>query len=130
MVGTKGSLTLDPAYSHSSPIEMIRRDRAGQAQQAVFPKTDQVAAELSYFADCVRTGREPEPYGWEGLHDVAIINAILESARTGQAVDLPLEDRRQRPGAHQARQKPAQGQTRPGPRRPPAGDPRGPRHVA
>jgi predicted dehydrogenase len=106
VAGTKATLTLDPAYSHSSPIEMILETERGK-QRKKFPLSDQVAAELSYFAECVRTGRDPEPDGWEGLHDVAIIRAILESARTGRAVDLHLEDRRQRPGAHQARKKPA-----------------------
>jgi glucose-fructose oxidoreductase len=106
VVGTKASLTLDPAYTHSAPIEMILETERGRKRKK-FPLGDQVAAELSYFADCVRTGRDPEPDGWEGLHDVAIIRAILESARTGQAVDLQLEDRRQRPGAHQTRKKPA-----------------------
>ena len=107
MAGTKASLTLDPAYSHSAPIEMILEKGGGKKQRKKFPLSDQVAAELSYFAECVRTGRDPEPDGWEGLHDVAIIRAILESARTGHAVDLHLEDRRQRPGGHQARKKPA-----------------------
>jgi glucose-fructose oxidoreductase len=106
VVGTRASLTLDPAYTHSAPIEMVLETERGK-QRKKFPLSDQVAAELSYFAECVRTGRNPEPDGWEGLHDVAIIRAILESARTGLSVDLHLEDRRQRPGAHQTRKKPA-----------------------
>ncbi len=107
VAGTKASLTLDPAYTHSAPIEMILEKGGGKKQRKKFPLSDQVAAELSYFAECVRTGRDPEPDGWEGLHDVAVIRAILDSARTGHAVDLHLEDRRQRPGGHQARKKPA-----------------------
>jgi predicted dehydrogenase len=107
VAGTKASLTMDPAYSHSAPIEMILEKGGGKKQRKKFPLSDQVAAELSYFAECVRIGRDPEPDGWEGLHDVAVIRAILDSARTGHAVDLHLEDRRQRPGGHQARKKPA-----------------------
>jgi predicted dehydrogenase len=107
VLGTKASLTLDPAYTHSAPIEMILEKGGGNKQRKKFPLSDQVAAELSYFAECVRTGREPEPDGWEGLNDVAVIRAILDSARTGHAVDLHLEDRRQRPRGHQARKKPA-----------------------
>jgi predicted dehydrogenase len=107
VAGTKASLVLDPAYTHSAPIEMILEKGGGKKQRKKFPLSDQVAAELSYFAECVRTGRDPEPDGWEGLNDVAVIRAILESARTGHAVDLHLEDRRQRPGGHQARKKPA-----------------------
>lgn len=66
-----------------------------------FPKHDQIAAELVYFTECVRADREPEPSGWEGLHDVAIVSALLESARSGQAVPLHLPDKRERPSKKQ-----------------------------
>ena len=105
VVGTKGSLTLDPAYSYTDKITLtIEAERGGRKQ--VFPKSDQVAAELAYFAECVRGDRQPEPNGWEGYHDVAIINAILESARTGKRVALSLANKRQRPGIAQAKRKP------------------------
>jgi glucose-fructose oxidoreductase len=105
VVGTKGVLTLDPAYSYTDKITLsIESEKGGRKQ--VFSKADQVAAELAYFADCVRNDREPEPNGWEGYHDVAIINAIHESARTGKSVPIKLEDRRQRPTGKQAMRKP------------------------
>jgi predicted dehydrogenase len=106
VAGDKGSITLEPAFSHSTPIKMIRQTARG-AHKRVFPRTDQVAAELSYFADCIRQDREPEPNGWEGYHDVSIITAILRSARTGEVVELSLEDRRARPHGGMARRKPA-----------------------
>jgi predicted dehydrogenase len=106
VAGDKGCITLEPAFSHSSPIKMVRETPRGSHKQT-FRKTDQVAAELSYFADCIQRDREPEPNGWEGYHDVSIITAILESARTGQLVELSLEDRRERPSGRMAHHKPA-----------------------
>jgi predicted dehydrogenase len=105
VVGTRGTLTLDPAYSYTDKIQLQIESERGSKKQS-FPKTDQVAAELVYFADCVRKNRDPEPNGWEGYHDVVIINAILESARTGKTVAINLQDKRQRPTANQAISKP------------------------
>jgi predicted dehydrogenase len=39
-------------------------------------------------ADCIIDDREPKTGGEEGLQDVRIIEAILESARTGRTVPL------------------------------------------
>jgi glucose-fructose oxidoreductase len=109
VVGSAGTLTLEPAYTHAAPIVMTSRTTRGERRRT-FPKTDQVAAELAYFADCVRRDREPEPSGYEGLHDVAIIQAILQAARSRVAVTLALEERPRRPGGGQATSRPAQGQ--------------------
>lgn len=106
VVGTRGSLRLDPAFSHTKPLAMEERRQRGKPKRRQFPQTDQVAAELAYFAECVIEDREPEPSGWEGFHDVRIIEAILKAARTGRRVELRLEPRRQRPGLPQARRRP------------------------
>jgi glucose-fructose oxidoreductase len=108
VVGTKGRVRLDPAFSHTSAIELSEETERGSKRRR-FAKRDQVAAELTYFAQCVREDREPEPSGWEGLHDVRIIEAILESGRTGRRVALDLEERRQRPSRRQVIEKPAVG---------------------
>jgi predicted dehydrogenase len=104
LVGTKGSLRLDPAYEYAAPITLETR-LGGKTRKKVFKKTDQVAAELDYFADCVARDREPEPSGWEGLHDVRIIQAVMEAAATGKKVRLSLPDRRQRPTGKQGMQR-------------------------
>ena len=44
---------------------------------------DEVAPEIIYFSDCIRTGKTPEHSGREGLPDVRIIRALYRSARTG-----------------------------------------------
>jgi hypothetical protein len=78
----------------------------GKTREQTFPKRDQFAPELVYFSECIMTGEDPEPSGWEGLADVRIIRAIYESADTGAPVTLPPFDKRERPSLAQAMRKP------------------------
>jgi glucose-fructose oxidoreductase len=88
VVGTKGSLDVEPAYEYAEAIS--HRLRVGErTEKKKFPKRDQFGPELVYFSDCVRNGREPEPSGAEGLADVRVIEALLRSARSGGPVRLP-----------------------------------------
>ncbi len=66
-----------------------------------FQRRDQVAAEIDYFARCVREDRDPEPSGWEGLADVRILQAILGSARFGRSVPITPVPRTSRPDLSQ-----------------------------
>lgn len=54
------------------------------------PVTDRklIAAEMYDFVEAVRMGRPPEADGSVGLRSVAIIYSILESAHSGQPVDV------------------------------------------
>jgi glucose-fructose oxidoreductase len=96
LIGTKGLLTLDPAYEYSQPIKRSLTI-AGKTLKKEFPKRDQFAAEIVYFSDCILQNKEPEPSGLEGLADVRIVQAIYESARTGKAVRLPEMPNKKRP---------------------------------
>ena len=58
-----------------------------------FSKSDQFAPELLYFSDCVLNDRDPEPSGEEGLADVQIIEAMLESVASGRPVRLEIRQR-------------------------------------
>lgn len=88
LIGTKGLLTLDPAYDYSKPLE--RHLTIGeQTTSKKYPKRDQFAAEIEYFSDCILNDEEPEPSGLEGLADVCVVEAIYESARTNKFVELP-----------------------------------------
>jgi predicted dehydrogenase len=105
LVGSKGSLRLDPAYEYAEP--MVLQTRIGEkVRKRRFGKRDQIAPELEYFARCVRRDEEPEPSGWEGLHDVRIIRSILESARTGKTVTIHLPNKQERPSGEQAIKRP------------------------
>lgn len=105
VVGTEGTLSLDPGYSHAARTTLTIEGQRGE-RRTIFPVVDQIAGELDYFAACVRSGRDPEPSGTEGKNDVTVIRAILEAARTGRRVALVLEEKEARPTRRQARAKP------------------------
>jgi glucose-fructose oxidoreductase len=105
LVGSKGSLRLDWAYEYAAPMELTIRSGEKTRKQR-FPKRDQIAPELEYFARCVLQDQEPEPSGWEGLHDVRIIQAILQSIRSERKVNLDLPDKPLRPDRRQSIERP------------------------
>src|SRR6185436_14641933 len=72
VMGAKGSLCLSPSYEFSEPLT-LEIATGEKTTKKTFKKRDQVAAEIEYFANCVASGREPEPSGWEGLRDVQIV---------------------------------------------------------
>jgi glucose-fructose oxidoreductase len=105
IVGTKGHLRMDPSYELAESL--TRTLTIGQrTSRRTYPKRDQFAPELLYFSDCILKDREPEPSGREGLADVRIIRALLESARTERPVKLAQFDRGRRPTVAMERRRP------------------------
>ncbi len=100
VVGTKGSICVEPAFDFASPKTMWI-SRGEKTSQKKFAKRDQVAPELDYFSDCILKDRQPEPSGLEGLIDVMIIQAIHRSLETGSPIELEIPRRRLRPGLRQ-----------------------------
>lgn len=45
-------------------------------------------AQLAYFLDCIKTGRQPNPGGAEGLANMQVVDAAYKSAQTGQVIQL------------------------------------------
>ncbi len=106
VVGTKGDLRMDSAYTYAGDLKQeITVD--GEKQEQSYPAGDQFGAEIQYFSDCVLNNKEPEPCGREGLADVRIIRAILESAQTGKPVKLDEFKIEKRPTVEQVIQLPA-----------------------
>jgi hypothetical protein len=61
-----------------------------------------------HFSQCILEDRDPEPAGEEGLADVRILEAIVESAAIGRRVTLSPFERSQRPsGGLEMRKPPA-----------------------
>jgi glucose-fructose oxidoreductase len=94
LVGTKGRLRLDPAYEYADSLE-LETEIDGKKRHKTFPKHDQFAPEIVTFSNCILNNAEPEPSAMEGLLDVWILEALMESSRTGRALrlDLPRMDR-------------------------------------
>lgn len=105
VVGTKGDLRLDPAYSTQGEIKhTLTID--GKKQERSFEPHGQLAAEFVYFSDCILNDKDPEPSGIEGMIDVQIIQALYHSIENGQFVQLDTLKRMQRPTAKQTIERP------------------------
>lgn len=88
LFGEEGWLMLSPAYRHDVETRLVV-SRHGRIEETTYPPTDQFAAEISYFSECILADRQAEPTGIEGLQDVRTIEAIYRSARDGRPVTLP-----------------------------------------
>ena len=101
LVGTKGDLRLEPAYSFDTDLfHYLTVD--GQTEKTKLRRRDEVGPEIIYFSDCILNDLEPEPDGNKGLIDMQIIEAILESAsQNGRPVQLPKLEKRRRPTEEQ-----------------------------
>jgi glucose-fructose oxidoreductase len=107
VVGTKGDLRVEPAYSWHENIQHQMRIN-DRIQKRTFERQDQLAAEFTYFSDCILQGREPEPSGKEGFNDVRIIRALYQSMETNQPIQLTdLFERDRRPTSAQTVERPA-----------------------
>ena len=96
LIGTEGVLTLEGAYHNTGGMHMRVNGKHG-IKDRTFESRDQVAAEIEYFARCIREDIDPEPSGWEGLADVRIIAAIQQSTTFGRAVPIEPVLRPRRP---------------------------------
>jgi glucose-fructose oxidoreductase len=105
ILGTKGRLEVENAYEYATPIKH-KLTIGKRSTSRTFRKRDQFAAELVYFSDCVREGRDPEPSGVEGLIDVAIIQALYRSAETRKPVEYNGPSPRRRPTPSQEIERP------------------------
>jgi predicted dehydrogenase len=106
VTGTKGSVTLDPAYEYA--VGLSYRLKIGEREtKKKFSKSDQFAPELIYFSDCILKNREPEPSGEEGLADVRIIEGLLRSIASGRVERLDIPQRDRRPNMRQEIRSPA-----------------------
>lgn len=105
VVGTKGHVRMDPAYEYVGDLEQ-NIVLNGKSRSRRYEGRDQFAPELLYFSDCILHNRDPEPSGLEGLIDVAIVEALYRSAKTGRPVSLSLPDKKKWPTSDQMIKRP------------------------
>jgi glucose-fructose oxidoreductase len=122
LVGTKGTLTADPAYEYASGTKLQLSTAGGKRNTRRFPKRDQFAAEIEYFSDCILRDYDPEPSGLEGLADVRVVRALYESAKLGERVELPDLPSKKRPRVRQEIHKPPHGKPQTVKTQSPSGD--------
>jgi predicted dehydrogenase len=108
VIGTKGVVKMDPAYEMVGDLKS-EITVEGRTQKATYKKRDQFGPELVYFSKCILENTEPEPGGKEGLADVRIIRALLESQETNRPVRIPPVGEVTRPTEDQEIHKPPVG---------------------
>jgi predicted dehydrogenase len=108
LIGTKGSLTAQPAYDYSMSLKH-QLTIGEKTSTRTFPKRDQFAAEIIYFSNCILRDTKPEPSGLEGLADVRIVQAIYESARNGRPIKIATLPAKKKPSSRQEIHRPAHG---------------------
>ncbi len=99
VVGTEGWVHLEPGFDYHRELK-LRAFIGGKESHENFPKHDQFGPEIAYFSECILSNRAPEPSGKEGLADIRVIQAALESIRTGRPVHLEPFHVDSRPGLH------------------------------
>ncbi len=95
VVGTKGSVQMNPGYMYGKPLEQsitIGESQSGKS----FKNTDHFGGELKYFSDCILDGTDPEPDGEEGYADLVVLEGIIQAMQTGmpQKLSPPTRTRR------------------------------------
>jgi glucose-fructose oxidoreductase len=105
VVGTEGRLRVDPAYEMDGPLR-YELTVGGKTKSRKFKTRDQVAPELTYFADCIQSDQAPEPSGREGLADIRILEAIRRSADSGGRAGVDAVQRLRRASLEQERHEP------------------------
>ncbi len=89
--GEKGWAALNPAYQWSEERWLF--GKTGDRRIAKkFKVIDELSLELDAFAESIRRKREPEPSGVQGMRDVAVMEAIYQSAREGQTVRITMPE--------------------------------------
>src|SRR2546421_585597 len=97
---TEGELWVEPGVGYYANYK-LRVKVNGVEEDCSFDKVDQFGAEIEYFSRCILNNVEPEPCGYEGLADVRVIEALLQSMRSGSPVKLERFEKKSRPGEQQ-----------------------------
>jgi predicted dehydrogenase len=89
--GDMGWAELNPAFAYSGLRLRTNRTEDGHdtSSEPSIESVDQFAQEIDHMSLCVIENRKPHTPGEEGLQDQRIIEAIYQSAKTGQKVKVP-----------------------------------------
>ena len=88
--GLEGRIEIPSMFEDSGPL--IIKGVDGQNEQTIAtPAPNRFTVQLDEFSECVLTGKTPEFPAEDGLRNTAVLEALHESADSGQAINLDLE---------------------------------------
>lgn len=87
LVGTEGKVVLHPAFN-AEVNPTLTVEIGDERFEYTGEFVNEVAEEFDYFAHCVLTDATPDPDGRDSVADMATVEAIYESAETGQKVEV------------------------------------------
>lgn len=87
VVGTKGSIHMNPAYMYGKPLELMTTIGQTKSEKS-FKNTDHFGGEMKYFSECILSGADPEPDGEEGYADVRVLEGIIRALKSGKSEAL------------------------------------------
>jgi xylose dehydrogenase (NAD/NADP) len=87
ITGTEGTLRIEPAFWFDVDRELAI-EREDWAANLTGPSVNEISEEFDHFGYAVRTGTDPEPDGAVGIRDLDVLEAVYESAASGERVRL------------------------------------------
>lgn len=87
IIGSEGEITIEQAFFPWDDRELTIRYREG-CSTIQFEQVNQMTEEFDYFAHCLITEADPIADGRHGLCDLKAVEAMYESAETGERIDL------------------------------------------
>ncbi|MBW1863950.1 MAG: Gfo/Idh/MocA family oxidoreductase [Deltaproteobacteria bacterium] len=76
-----------PFVDRDTQLQIFEKGKTG-SKNVPLSEGDPILDEMDDFADCIRSGRQPETDGKGGLAALALIRATIESARTGKQAEI------------------------------------------
>ncbi|QBD82265.1 Gfo/Idh/MocA family oxidoreductase [Ktedonosporobacter rubrisoli] len=80
IVGDEGSITIPVPFTPGDHAVAVFVTKGGNMNEQSFTRVDQYRLEVEHFANCIRTGQEPEMSLNETLENLATIEAIYQAA--------------------------------------------------
>jgi myo-inositol 2-dehydrogenase / D-chiro-inositol 1-dehydrogenase len=75
-------------YNQGEYAAAQERDRVEGAQTVVVEPVNPYRAELKHFCECIENDRAPLNNGTHGLHNLQLVIAAYEAARTGRIIEV------------------------------------------
>ncbi len=89
--GDRGSASVESFMTADHKSTTVRLVIDGEASKHKFPPVNAYTLQADSFAECVREGTEPLTPAADAIKNMAVIEALFESGRTGRHIALPAE---------------------------------------